>query len=602
MAERLELSSGDWRSSREFFDEIKEALDQVLDPTVDRYDFSWLGKRESILAAALPTSYRLICDVDSSNNFEQTGNLAIIGDNLDALKLLQESYYRQVKMIYIDPPYNTGHDLVSAQTIELHMEEDAAVVETKSSLVTNSKTRPDFHSNWLSMMCPRLMLAKNLLTEDGAIFISIDQNEFANLKKLCDEIFGEENFLALTMRQKNRVVMKSNKAFKNYLEPVLVYARDKNKLNLTYTKPEADKNDFSLISAGYGRKEVMFYPGQLHFAQPLDMIKAQKYPNCEVLNAAQVIDGVNQQAVTIRGEFKWGQTTIQSKLRRGAIVQIKNPGTMNLRLQMANTTATPQDYINEQYGLVTNDDGMNELAALNLGQYFSYPKPSQLVQFFVNLMQDREAIVMDFFAGSGTTGQAVLQQNALDGGKRKYILVQMEEPIDTPQVKRPRIKTVDQLMLERLRRVGERIRKESQTANLDTGLRVFRLRDENEKRQGKNGWREETEAGRKEAAGVGLVFRAVVALGLPLHLPLQECKTDTVGYYLYDYDHPHSGVAFCLEEMNEEVLTEILRRQPGILVLSDKVFVDEFADDEGRAKVLQKCEKMSPDTQVKVIE
>lgn len=582
MTERLDLAQADWRGSREFFDEIKASLDQLLQPEpADRYDFSWLGKRQSLLAAALPTNQRLICDPASSNDFNQTGNLAIIGDNLDALKLLQESYYRQVKMIYIDPPYNTGHDLIMSKTFELHAHDQSIKIETTESLDPNTKARPDFHSNWLSMMYPRLLLAQNLLTDDGAIFISIDQNEFANLKKLCDEIFGEENFITLAMRQKNRVVMKSNKAFKNYLEPVLIYARDKSHLDLTYTKPTNATNDFSLICAGYGLKELTFRPGQLYFTSSVETISAGQYENCELLNSSPIVNHVNQAPLTIRAEFKWSQAALQAKLRRGATIQIKNPATMVMRLHTTNATTTPQDYINEQYGLVTNDDGMNELAALQLGQYFSYPKPTQLIQFFANLMHDPSAIIMDFFAGSGTTGQAVLQQNMLDGGHRQYILIQIPEPVNTPQVKRPRIKTLDQLMLERLRRAGRALQPQAQKGQLDVGFRVFRLRD-------------------KDAADhsdLEQVFLTLSLLGLPLHLPLQTCSVGQSQYYLYDYRHPQSGLAFCFQLPDSELLTQLLAKQPSVLIVPETI----FADSTAQADFEQTCQKLSPTTQLKVL-
>ena len=230
--EKIDLNRVDWKSSREFFESLGEALDKLEDKD-ESYDFTWVGKRKSIIEAGAPIDKILRPDVEASKDFDNTKNMLIVGDNLDALKLLQESYLGKIKMIYIDPPYNTGHDFVyhdnftvkKADFEDDSTDSDGNVIVSEDEYAENSKANGRFHSDWLSMMYPRLKLARNLLTDDGVIFISIDDNEQANLKKLCDEIFGEDNFIDDLIWQKTENIKMDSKFLSQNKDHILIYRK-----------------------------------------------------------------------------------------------------------------------------------------------------------------------------------------------------------------------------------------------------------------------------------------------------------------------------------------------------------------------------------------
>lgn len=250
--EEVDLDRVDWKSSREFFESLGEALGK-LDDKDESYNFTWVGKRKSIIEAGAPINKILRPDVEASKDFDNTKNMLIVGDNLDALKLLQESYLGKIKMIYIDPPYNTGHDFVYHDNFTIKkadfeddsMDSDGNVIISEDEYVENSKANGRYHSDWLSMMYPRLKLARNLLTEGGVIFVSIDDNEQANLKKLCDEIFGEDNFICSFIWEKHKAPKNDNKYVAANHEYILLYAKDKNSFVIKKdTRSEDNLNSF----------------------------------------------------------------------------------------------------------------------------------------------------------------------------------------------------------------------------------------------------------------------------------------------------------------------------------------------------------------------
>ena len=612
--EKIDLDHVDWKSSREFFESLGEALDK-LDDKDESYDFTWVGKRKSIIEAGAPINKTLRPDIEASKDFNNTKNMLIVGDNLDALKLLQESYLGKIKMIYIDPPYNTGHDFVYHDNFSIKKtefndastDEDGKIIISEDDYIENSKANGRFHSDWLSMMYPRLKLARNLLADDGVIFISIDDNEQSNLAKICDEVFGEDNFIATAIRRKNKLVMKGDKTFKSVVEPIVIYAKQKNAVEFSYSKDEAVDSDFSLISSGYGTKTAKFKPGQISFRKENGIIKAGKYDNCEVLNDITIKDSKNENEVSISGEFKWSQDKIQEKLNNNAYILVKNPQSMSMRIHFIGKDAKPLDYIDEKYGAVTNEDGIKDLKELGLDEYFSYPKPVQLIQFIENITNSEDCYIVDFFAGSGTTGHATFAQNAKDGGNRHFINIQIPElvPEDSKAYKNG-FKTIDQITVERLKRAGDKIGQESSNKTLDVGFRVFRIDNgnENENIRKKLGEIKQSDLFgsidniKKDRTPLDLLFGVVYASALPFDLRLETRKIGNNIVYLYGYLDEGTGLAACFDDkVPEETVKEIAKLKALTAAFKDT----SFENSAEKINLSEHFRIISPDTKVKVI-
>ena len=448
------------------FDLLKQELSkEIVEGNDERYTLNWAGKKQAILTANSPINATLRPCREESVNFDNTKNIYIEGDNLDVLKLLRETYLGKVKMIYIDPPYNTGNDFVYeddfATSTEDYLQASKSYDEQGNRMFQNNESNGRFHSDWLSMMYSRLKLAKDMLADDGVIFISIDDNEQENLKKICNEIFGEKNFISNCIRRKNKLVMKGDKTFKSVLEPLLVYSKNKNNLFFSYKQAEVSESDFSVISAGYGVKEILFKAGQLKFREKSSKVCAGKYNSLELLDELVIKNYYNYNDVRIKGEFKWSQDKIYEKINSNAYILIKNIENMTPRIYFQTDSAKPLDYIDENYGKVTNEDGLNDLKKLNLDSLFSYPKPVDFIKFLLNIINDANCIVLDFFSGSATTAHAIMKLNAEDGGNRKFIMVQLPENCDEKsEAYKAGYKNICEIGKERIRRAGKKIKEE----------------------------------------------------------------------------------------------------------------------------------------------
>ena len=344
----------------------------------------------------------------TSSNSELSHEL-IIGDNYPALQNLLIKYKGLVNIIYIDPPY--GKDSMG---------------QFANTNYVNSLTR----DNLLSRLFPRLKLAKQLLSDDGVIFVSIDDRNQAYIKCLMDDIFEERNFIAMPMRRKNKLVMKGDGTFKNVLEPLLIYAKNKKNVTFLHTKEDTSDSDFSMISTGYGMKEVFFKPGSFNFVVKDGVIAKGNYSNLDLMNDIEIENYKNVNVFSIKAEFKWSQQKIDEKLNSNAYILVKNIKSMSPRIHFIANTSKPLDYIDDKYGKVTNEDGKADLNKILGEGMFDYPKPVDFIKFLLNIYNNNHAIVLDFFAGSGTTGQAVLEMNKDDDGCRKFILTQLDENLD----------------------------------------------------------------------------------------------------------------------------------------------------------------------------
>lgn len=474
------------------WDRLRQTLGESID-TGEKFGLNWKDKSRAFAKIQEKTVSTLHPQPEESVSFDTTENMFIEGNNLEVLKILHKTYYNKIKMIYIDPPYNTTSDLIYNDTFtkdrhehaleEGTIDEDGLVTREDGLRINNGGHR---HSNWLDMMYPRLFLARNLLRDDGVIFISIGNQELDNLKKIANEIFGEDNFLSMLIWRKNKVVMKGDKTFKNVLDPILVYARNKNLVEFSHTASESKLSDFSMISAGYGEKTVTFAPGMLRFKADAASIVSGHYPSLKLLDDIEVSEGRNANAVRITAEFKWSEAKVHEKLSGDAYALVRNIETMTPRIYFEGNRAKPLDYLDDKYNVGTNESAKDELKQLDMEDYFSYPKPTGLVEFMANIVDDPQAIVLDFFAGSATSAHAVSRLNAKDEGERKWIIVQLPELIDESHIAHQAgFKTISALARERIRRAMKQINNEfadnikERKKPLDLGFRAYAVAGSN---------------------------------------------------------------------------------------------------------------------------
>ena len=438
-------------------------------------------------------------------------------------------------------------------------------------------------------MYPRLKLARNLLTEDGVIFISIDNNEENNLIKICDEIFGEENFISIPIRRKNKLVMKGNKTFKNVLEPLIIYAKNKNHVNFEYSKKEKVLSDFSLISSGYGIKEVKFLPGQLKFRVNDGFIEKNEFERLILLDDLIIENGQNKNEVKIVAEFKWSQDKIHEKLDDNAFILIKKIDKMTPRIYFETNTAKPIDYINETYGKVTNEDAISELKDLGLEKYFSYPKPVDYILFLENIISDNKSIILDFFSGSATTAHATFKINNEDNGKRKFIMVQIPEGIDEKsEAYKAGFKNICEIGKERIRRAGDKIVDESGNKELDIGFKVFKLDSSNlEKWDPDYNNLEQTlltsqDNIKADRTQEDLIYEIMLKYGIDLTSPIEKHETQKNTIYSIGF----GSLVICLDNnITKDIASEIIDIT-GDLDESRVVFKDNgFASDSDKTNI-----------------
>lgn len=570
--EKVDLDHVDWKSSREFFDSLSDALDK-LDDKDESYDFTWVGKRKSIIEAGTPINKTLRPDVAASKDFDNTKNMLIVGDNLDALKLLQESYLGKIKMIYIDPPYNTGHDFVyrdnfttkKSEYTDSTTGENEEIVVSEDKYLENSKANGRFHSDWLSMMHPRLKLARNLLTDDGVIFISIDDNEQANLKKLCDEIYGEDNFVnCIVWYYKNSTMKNSYERLAKTHEYVLCYRKTKAFIPFPLREGEISKD----LLVRFGKY-------------------ADENNNILYKNVKQ-------------------EKSYLSRVLPKFIKQYGREPNDNDILQRLEPNYV-RDVI-EKPAIRSND------FRAAYGVEFSNPKNPDLLSLLLKLIgknsgksMDSDFTLLDFFAGSGTTGHAAMQLNAEDGGNRRYILVQLDERVnDKSEAKKAGYDTIDQITAERLRRAGDKIQQEHPDVKLDTGFRVFRIDSSNEKDKirksiGDNNQSDMFDAIdniKKDRTPLDLLFGVISHSAMPLDLKLETKRINNNTVYCYGYLDEGTGLVACFDDdISEETIKEIANLKALTAAFKDS----SFADSVAKINLSEHFRVLSPDTKVKVI-
>lgn len=538
--------------------------------------------------------------LEDSVDWNNTENLYIEGDNLEVLKLLQESYLNKVKMIYIDPPYNTGSDFIYNDDFKLSKEEytseSGEINEEGNRMFKNTDTNGRFHSDWCSMIYSRLLLARNLLAEDGVIFISIDDGEVGNLRKICDNIFGEGNFLANLIWEKKYTVANDARFFSDNHDHILCYVKDVFKFSIGKL-PRTDE-----MNAAY--KNPDNHPKGPWKATPLHA----KSGSAESANFVYTF----KNGVTFKppvGTYSRYSAETLKKYDENNEIWFGRDGTAvpsrkTFLCDLKNTGIVPRTIIPFSVG-GHNHEAVDEVRSLMNDNLFTNPKPTKLLRQLITISNcSDDSIVLDFFSGSATTAHATMQLNSEDGGHRKFIMVQLPELCDEKsEAFKAGYKNICEIGKERIRRAGKKIKEESPltTQDLDTGFRVFKLDDSNmtdvyyNPSEYSQDLLSSLESNIKpDRTDLDLLFGCLLEWGLPLSLPYSSEEID--GCTVHDYND--GDLIACFDEnVPDSVVKAIAKKQPLRAVFRDS----SFSDSPSKINVGEIFKLLAPDTRVKVI-
>ena len=582
------------------FDQLRQELTgHIVEGPQERYRLDWPGKRKALLTANAPIAKTLRPCRDESVDFDTTQNLFIEGDNLEALKLLQETYLNKVKMIYIDPPYNTGNDFIYeddfAEDSESYLVRSNQRDESGHRMVANTESNGRFHSDWLSMMYPRLKLARNLLREDGVIFISIDDGEIGNLRKLCDEVFGESMFAAQIIWKK-RSTPPNDRVIGAQHDYILVYVKESlGALNLRkrndnqiarYKNP--DNHPKGPWAAGdlMGNIKGGRYVASLHYPIINPRTGKQHFPSS---NGNWRFSEVRIKELIENDEIYFGDDDEgRPKLKR-FLSQVKDGITWTTLWDFAPLNTTASSEMTEIFG--------------NLAT-FENPKPIDLIHLVLEAGSTRDGIILDFFSGSSTTAHAAIKFNSEDGGCRRFILVQLPEICATDsEPGRAGFKTIAEIGKERIRLAGAKIKADSAITapHLDIGFRVLKIDSSNmmDVYYTPDDLAQHQLSGmidniKKDRTSDDLLFQVLLDWGIDLASPInQETISDKTVYFV-----DGNALAACFDTgINEELVALLAKRQPQRIVFRDA----GFANDSEKINVEQIFKVLSPHTQIKTI-
>lgn len=472
-------------------EKLKELLDGDVADGSERFGLFWPGKKRALRAAQEPTTATLKPDFDNSKDWDTTKNIFIEGDNLEVLKILQKHYHAQIKLIYIDPPYNTGKDFVYPDNykegLDTYLEWTRQVNEDGKKVTTNAETEGRYHSNWLNMMYPRLKLARNLLKDDGVIFISIDDNEVANLRRVLDEVFGESNFVENYVWESNFRPDNSSRIERENAQHVLCYARNKSLLTGLVGAQKATEGLPSLTKSSMKPSTLTFDPDWVDFHLADGTYRAGERPSGYTLESdVTIVDGRATAPFGLTGRVIWSQQYLEQQVSEGTRIVIKGDGFVPYSRKVATSALAPTTLIpRDQVGDVLA--GNAEIRGLFGDAVFNHPKPTTLLKYLINSAtnDDPNAIVLDFFAGSASTAHAVLALNASDNGNRRFVAVQLPEPTPAGSIASSKgYATIAELARKRIDLAGRELAGvadgQLDTGDaVDVGYRAYRLVDTN---------------------------------------------------------------------------------------------------------------------------
>ena len=613
---------------------MQEISCTVVDGNEERYQFTWPDKKKSVLLANAPINKTLRPCREESVDFDTTENLYIEGDNLEVLKLLQETYLGKIKMIYIDPPYNTGNDFVYeddfAQSTDEYLANSGQFDEDGNRMVQNTESNGRFHTDWLNMIYPRLKLAKDLLSDDGIIFISIDDNELENLKKICEEIFGESNFVANIVWKHTQQSKNDELHFSRQYNHTVVYAKNKSCLHRFYfERTDEDNKNYSNPD---NDPKGMWRSGDV------------RSPNYRKTLCYDIVAPNGNIIKAPANGWRWSEESIKEKLSTGEIKFKDDFSGIIRKIYLCDQPGRTPENLWEGSRFGTTRQAAAMIKELFDGiQVFDTPKPIELIRSMIIIaLKDNNAIVLDFFSGSATTAHAVMQLNAEDGGHRKFIMVQLPEATDEKsEAYKAGYKTICEIGKERIRRAGAKINKENErlkdvpllkddkdiqlfnsiaqnghdavertksafercdvSYSLDTGFRVLKCDTSNMKEVYYNP--AEYEASlfssledniKEDRTPEDLLFQVMLDLGVLLSSKIEE--TTIAGKKVFNVEDNYLIACFD-DNVTEEVITEIAKQKPYYFVMRDS----SMANDSVATNFEQIFAAYSPDTVRKVL-
>nr|WP_239665326.1 site-specific DNA-methyltransferase [Streptococcus oralis] len=575
------------------FEKLKQFLSEEIVDGRESYEFTWVGKREAIVEAGRPTTKTLRPDLDESVDFDKSENIFITGDNLEVLKTLQESYLGKIDMIYIDPPYNTGKDFVYSdkfQKTDEEIKEEMDLLDEEGRQVVglqpNEKSSARYHSDWLNMMYPRMRLARNLLKDNGAIFISIDENEYSNLKQMLDEIFGEGTFI-------ENIVWDKKSSAKGV--PPTTMMAGVHEYILVFQK----KKDFKFL--GEKREESDFSNPD---NDPRGLWRNTNIKSTTSSKEFTIIDP--ETGISYTDTWAFSEKELNRLISERYIIFPKNPNGQVRRKEFMNELQNEHKAIKSSFGLFdgqTNTEYVKKLFGID--KLFSNPKPINLLKYLISVTLPKDSsIILDFFGGSGTTADAVMQLNAEDGGNRKFILCTLDEEVaDKSAAKEAGYETIDQISRERIRRAATKIQEEypELVGKHDFGFKAYKLDSSNFKDvsarpdQFIQGELFDSVSNIKEGrSGLDLLFQVMLTWGMELSLAIDVEKVAGAG--VFDVDQ--GSLMACFEDdVSEEVIRHIAQAQPLRAVFRDS----SFANSADKINVSEIFKELSPHTKVKVV-
>lgn len=598
------------------FKTLRQLLgDNAVEDADEMYQFTWPGKQEARREAARPTTKTLRPVVEDSVDWDHTQNLYIEGDNLEVLKLLQKSYMGKVKMIYIDPPYNTGNDFVYDDDFALSHDDydlfSGDVDELGNRYRKNTDSNARFHSDWCSMMYSRILISHSLLKESGVVFISIDNNEMFNLIKICNEIYGESNNLGIISNTNNPKGRSDDKYIATAHEYILVYAKNiqsaewygfepTEEITKRYNKTDDNGRRYREIDLRKtGENDLREDRPNLFYYFYYNETTKDFYPSRDIVEIDGYIRIKPQREDGKEGNWRWGIET--------AIKQIEDlmPKFMPSRKVWG---VMQKDYLDSRdfvkptsswtFKDVNSERGTEDF--INLGfdkRIFAKPKPVGTILRCCKLatVNNKDALILDFFSGSSTTAHAVMQLNAEDGGKRKYIMVQLpEETPEDSEARKAGYNTIPEIAKERIRRAGKKIKEESPltTQNLDTGFRVFRLADSNfEEVKKAPAEYDQSQLDlflnnvKSDRTDLDLLFGAMLSWGVQLSLPMTSEEVD--GKMIYSVNDGDLVACFA-DDITENIVKAMADKQPLRVLFRDSC----FARDDAKINVFETLKQL----------
>lgn len=553
----------------------QEINTHVVSGKEERYQFTWPDKKKSVLMANEPIAATLRPCREESVDYDNTENLYIEGDNLDVLKLLRETYLNRVKLVYIDPPYNTGKDFVYednfAEETGEFLRRDGQYDDLGNRLISNFDSNGRFHTDWLNMLYPRLRVARDILAEDGVIFISIDDSEVHNLRKICDEIYGQSNFVANVIWERAFAPVNLKKHFSNSHDYILCYAKNLNMLTCNgLPRSEGTNNNYKNLDGDprglWTSSDMTVGPVIPEKLYEITLPSGRKIKptsgRCWLYTKDKYEEMVNDNRIWFGKE---GDNTPRVKKFLSEVKQGITPMTIWKYTEVEHSQEAAQK-------LKKLFDGKD---------YFDYPKPTKLIKRMLELYTNSDSIVVDFFSGSATTAHSVIQLNAEDDGKRKFIMIQIPEETDSnSEAFKDGYKNICEIGKERIRRAGEKIKEEAglMTQNLDTGFRVLKLDSSNMKKvyytpeeysqMGFNleGFMDNIKPDRTDE---DLLFQVMLNLGIPLSAKIEQ---DGEIFNVND-----NYLIACFDTVNTTMITEIAQKQPYYAVFRDSSFMNDSA-------------------------